>query len=163
MNEKLENKPLLVVVHPFFQIPTVLTRPLVGENLLPDYSCSYASRQTYLENMVNLIRNHQGNLLFLETSDNKYPLEKNLRKWRKDLDFKVIGTQKYKPTPLNGWEEFDEEISRLNPNKILAAGGLYFKIHDKGKDIEIGCLGTVVKRMREQGYKPEIVKEAIFS
>lgn len=159
-----KDNTLLVIVHPFYSMPIALTRPLIGENLLPDYSSTYPPNQTYLENIVSLIRNHQGSLLCLEEDFMKRELlEKNLSLWRPNRHFKVIGTKDDRPQPVKGWDEFDSIMVSHKDDKILCAGGQYYFAYSNGKDFEAGCLGTVVKRIRDRGYNPLLVQNAIFS
>ncbi|MDO8564061.1 MAG: hypothetical protein Q7R87_03570 [Nanoarchaeota archaeon] len=162
--EESKNHSLLVVVHPFYLIPMTLARQLNPENFMPDYTPSYKGYRDYLENMVSLIRNHQGSLLCLEEDFIKRDLlKRHLSVWRGEKNFRILGTKDDRAEPIKGWEEFDSITDRHKDKEILCAGGQYYIAHSKGKDFEAGCLGTVVKRIREKGYNPLLVKEAIFS
>ncbi|MEK6927237.1 MAG: hypothetical protein AABX11_02290 [Nanoarchaeota archaeon] len=151
----------VVMVHPFYIFPDV---PELNLNLMPKVGLwtdeCVTEKPAYVDNIIDLIENHQKELIVLEEAHKVTRTRKFIEQVRKGDSVMFIETKYCNPEPVSGWDVLFDKLKEINASEVGLVGGIncrFVKWFEKE-----GCLGVTRKRLSEQGYTPQIIRGHFF-
>ncbi len=137
-DEKIEKSFTLIAVHPFYR------------------DLDRKAETTYRTNFENLLLNHKGNFLTLESYEVLLETAGIYQKIGRTKDLYFIATEKRNPKPKkNSWKFLRSFLSELSEGEILLVGGFYFNDYK-------GCLGRVESRLKDY-FDLKVLKDITFN